>query len=553
MNRLRYLALCATILADATPGVAQQVSVLSRPVGLTIVAGDLQELDRLESQFSTGNIEGARRTAKDLLERARDRARACEPGTRSLDGTQAQKACEAMTLLGRAIALCEAAEKSPNDVKARGACETGRKLAEEAKAEATRPPDGPTPKIESFDYDYTTKLIALAWAGTDVDGTAVLRRMMVTEPSSFPSSLDLPGDGHELYEVLIAADKRARLSSRYSFTRQENPVVAQIPTVAERILTPFFGLFGDVSSDPSQALLGADPSRRGRDAKPVYATANHVVLPFQRAIIEIKTIGRIPAELESWRQDLAKASIEIRFSTAARSKCAVDLVADAETRVNTAASSDVCTANALSQPNRCLEAMAVALDTAFEAGKASCAAGTVPKEDLEAMTAVDNKIREFILKSKAAPVVSELEIRSRPLTHFSFGIATAHIARATLNRDRAKVTDDGNLVADPLPRSMSMVLLNWSPEGYDEDAPSPQRSERIRLFAAGVITPDPGVGLGASILVVRGLGIIAGHSWLFGRGRGDADTFGEAPAKAGDPLAVTRSRAWFVGVSYNFK
>ncbi len=481
MNLLRCLALFATSLVSAMPAVAQQVDVLTLPRGGAVQAGTQADLDLLEKQFSTGDVEEARKTAKGFLGRA---AKALEPQT----------------------------DQSPAPA-----------------------------------FDFEKSLIALAWVGADVDGSAVLRRIMVSEPSSSPFSLDLPGDGRRLYEVLISAGEHARLSSRYSFTRQENPVIAQIPMVAERILTPFFGLFGDVSEDLAARA-------KARTSQKVYATASEVMVPFRRATIAIKAIGRIPAEIESWSEDLAKASIVIRFTVAARSKWAVALVEDAKTRVLAVAATPDCTTTELAKPNQCLDKMAIALDAAFEACKTGCISNAAPaKEDIEAMEAVDDKLREHILKSKAAPLVRELQIRNRPATHFAFGIGTAHIARATLNRDRAKVNDDGDLVADPLSRQSTMVLLNWSPRGYDDDAPSPQPSERVRLFAAGVITPDPGIGVGTSFLVVRGLGIIAGYSVMFGRGRGDADRFDQAPANAADPLAVTRSRAWFVGVSYNFK
>jgi hypothetical protein len=127
------------------------------------------------------------------------------------------------------------------------------------------------------------------------------------------------------------------------------------------------------------------------------------------------------------------------------------------------------------------------------------------------------------------------------------------VAHASINKNRVKVNDNGNLVADPLSRLLTMVVLNWSPGGYDADAPTPQASERFRLLAAGIITPDPGIAVGGSILLVRGLALTGGYGLIFTRGLGPDDEIGKPPTNTRDPLDFARAKVWFAGVSYNFK
>jgi hypothetical protein len=127
------------------------------------------------------------------------------------------------------------------------------------------------------------------------------------------------------------------------------------------------------------------------------------------------------------------------------------------------------------------------------------------------------------------------------------------MARPSLNKTRVKLNDAGNLVADPLRRQLSMVLLHWSPSGYDDDAPRIQRAERFRLFASGIITPDFGVGAGASFLLVRGVGITGGGGLLVTRALGPNDGLGKPPGEPSKPFAVGVAKTAFVGICLNFK
>ena len=80
---------------------------------------------------------------------------------------------------------------------------------------------------------------------------------------------------------------------------------------------------------------------------------------------------------------------------------------------------------------------------------------------------------------------------------------------------RVKVGNDGKLVADPLARQMTLVVVNFAPKGYDPEHRPMSVAERVRRFAGVVATPDFGIGGGVSVGIWRGVGVNLGAAVLF--------------------------------------
>jgi hypothetical protein len=461
-----------------TPVLAQQVDVSSTLVGEPVQVGLATDLQLLESQFRVGDLSAARTTATALLTHAY-----CPPPSTS----------------------------------------------------------DPPPCLTS---DLAKSVTIVVWPGTDGVGPTVLRRLTLPEPSSYPGSLDLPGlrPGRppHLYEVFLALDERARLVSQYTFTREDDPILAQIPSVAEKLTGPLFGLLAAVGGPIRPA------ARTHVAALPLFATANRIAVPLERASIKVKSIALVPTTVERWSEEVHALALALRADEVSRSSAGRAFVNEME-KASVAVATDCRTSEA--SPPQCVEKFLLAFDRLYQ----SHTPAGLPADDHKAIGLADTKFRKFVLAAQPAKVERTLEVKNRPLTHFSLGLGTAVVFHGSIDKDRVKINDAGNLVADPLSRLLTMVVLNWSPGGYDADAPSPQFGERLRPFVAGIITPDPGVSIGGSVLLVRGLALTGGYGLIFTRGLRPGDEVGKPPSDTRDPLDFARAKVWYAGLSYNFK
>jgi hypothetical protein len=169
------------------------------------------------------------------------------------------------------------------------------------------------------------------------------------------------------------------------------------------------------------------------------------------------------------------------------------------------------------------------------------------------ITDVDKQFRALAVNALSTSAELDMTFKNRPLTKFTFGAGGAVIAEGHLNHVRAKVDDkSGNLVSDPLPRVMTMAFVNWSPAGYDESSARISAAERVRPFFGAALTPDFGIVGGANVLLARGIGVLGGIGWLFGKGADSAE-IGQPPAAKEDPFKLAAARSIFVGISYNYK
>jgi hypothetical protein len=421
---------------------------------------------------------------------------------------------------------------------------------EEARKRARQIIDGAAHRTASDAYRYSSHVLAVLWPGIDAAGNTVLRRMMVSRPGAHPASLDLPGlspDGGppHLYEVLLTLDQRSALTSEYTFTREEHPLTAQLPSVAEALATP---LFGFISAVTDVAAAGAGQRRVAEEPKrTVWARASRVPIAFLRALVKVRSVARLPITTEAWKEEVNSLERHLLFQLVSRSKPARTCATRYAKAALRTPKQDAC----VNSKGDCREAF----DRAFSAAYEECVADAqgASQDDAKALAVVDNNYRELVADARASKVEAQAEFRNVPRSHFSFGLGTGLILGASLGEDRVKLDDSGNLVRDPLPRQMTMLMLLWSPLGYDAAAPRMQGAERWRLFVAGMLTPDIGAAVGGSMMIVRGLGLNLGGGVVFSKAASSGDEIGHPPSSSTDPFGVSTGWVAFAGINFVFK
>jgi hypothetical protein len=446
-----------------------------------------------------------------------------------------------------------------SDLDALDAAFTGGNVAharELATAIVKQAHDHPTVNDDSAGraFDPALSRLIVIWPAVDVDDTITLRRLALPADANDAYTLDLPGIGMQdslpgLYEVFIAGDKRSSLISVYTSTRSENPLLAQIVDVAGRVITPLFGVVsgvaGEVARAHARALTVAPPST-------LFVTSSRIILPWKRSTVSVKSQAQIPATSERVKHGVDLLVANLVLNELGRSQWArlyAYRMAD-----QTAATAAACVSSALT-PEACLRRFDTDFTNVFTdcVTHTSCMPGTPSDEDKTAFKKVDDTVRTFVGGGIVSTVKTDSAFANTPLTHFGFGLTTGLLVTGSSSKVRVKLDDDGNVVADPLGRQISMIVVNWSPAGYRPSDPSPTWRERARLFFGAVITPDFGVGGGASVLIVRGLAVNVGAGLLLSRGAASADALGKPPDDAKKPFELSRTPFTFVGASFTFK
>lgn len=402
-------------------------------------------------------------------------------------------------------------------------------------------------------YDYNRNYLAVVWVGTDIAGKLIVRRLVVPQPVPRPYAVDLPGIGadRQLYELFLAVDPRATLVSVYRSTPEENPILQEIPGVVSQIVGPLFGVLAGVAGEHRSAQRIKQLEQQTGAPLTVYVTASRVMLPYRRAVIQTKSLAVVPKTPERLKADVDLLAATLRLKDAAGSPCAQDYADQLAKLVITVAAGQACQADTPPAVD-CMREFDSAFVKAFTTAQSACR--NPSSDDTRTMKAVDKEFREFVLTG-ADQVTADVTFRNKPLAHLSFAAVSAFAFAGEVKKPRVKLNDNGDIVADPLGRLLTMIALNWSPRGYDADLLEPSNHERYRFFGGAIITPDFGVGGGGSLLLVRGLAINAGIGVVFSRAVQNADDIGKPPApeKAADPFVLGTTRVLFVGASFNLK
>jgi hypothetical protein len=420
-----------------------------------------------------------------------------------------------------------------------------------ANRDRTSGPQRPSGSDLAAALDLDRNHVALMWLGSDAFGKPQLMRVVVHRRSGQPYSLDLPGvsansrDG-ELVELFLSRSPLGRITSLYTSTRENDPLLAQLPAFVQALAGPLFTAIGTIAGKfPGLVRETVDLPPRPKLA----ATVKRVGLPFRRAEVRLQAIAREPLSTGDFARSAQRLASSLSFSDLPRSPCARKLATTLAADLPVVTQAGVCTQ--ATAPQACLAAFDTVLASSFEAAVTSCDGGKPTAAERRDLETVDAKFRELVESGTSTSANLDVTFKNRPPSRFAFGAGSAVIARASLTRSRV-TTKDGVLVADPLQRVMTTAFVNWSPAGYDTQDPHISPAERVRLFFGAALTPDFGPAFGLNVLLVRGIGVTAGGALLFGKGA-DLAEIGKAPAKPDDPYKLSIARAVFAGISYSYK
>jgi hypothetical protein len=387
--------------------------------------------------------------------------------------------------------------------------------------------------------------VALMWLGADAFGKPQLMRVVVHRTSGQPYSLDLPGLSagpreSELVELFLSRSPLGRITSLYTSTREDDPLLKDLPAFVQALAGPLFATIGTIAGNVRGLVETVEVPPRPKLA----ATVKRVGLPFRRAAVRLQAVAREPLSTDDFARSASRLASSLSFSDLPRLPCARKLAATLADELPKVTQAAVCSA-ATARPQVCLAAFDTVLGTSFDAAVASCKS----KDERSGLETVDEKFRDLVQTGTATAAELDVTFKNRPPTRFAFGAGSGVMARASLTRSRV-TTKSGVLVADPLNRVMTMAFVNWSPAGYDAQDPRISPAERFRVFFGAALTPDFGPALGLNVLLVRGIGVTAGGAFLFGKGAELAE-IGKEPAKPDDPYRLSIARAVFVGISYS--
>jgi hypothetical protein len=399
--------------------------------------------------------------------------------------------------------------------------------------------------------DLARNHVALLWMGTDAFGKTRLMRTVVEKSRGPRHGVDLPGlsasGGRGLTELFLSRSLQGRIASQYTSTREDDPLLAQVPAFVQSVAGPLFSTIGTLAGRiPGVAAETVREAVRPRIA----ATVKRVGLPFRRASVRLQAVAREPVSSAAFAGEARRAAADLSFDVVPHAPCARALAQTLADELPPVTQTATCSAPA-ADPLECLAAFDAVITRSFDEAVGGCESGKPSRDAVAAMRDVDEAFRTLVRTGTALDAELDVTFKNRPAAHFAFGAGAAVMVATSLTRPRVD-TKSGVIVADPLNRVMTTAFVNWSPTGYDEKAPSMTAAERFRLFFGAALTPDFGPVAGVNVLLVRGLGVTIGGALLFGKGA-DASEIGTRPSRPDDPYELAITRAAFVGLSYNYK
>jgi hypothetical protein len=151
-----------------------------------------------------------------------------------------------------------------------------------------------------------------------------------------------------------------------------------------------------------------------------------------------------------------------------------------------------------------------------------------------------------------ASVSATATVQSVPLSHVGFGFMTGFLASPKVvntGRERVKI-DSGKFSPDSPARLLTVGYVNWVWKGYRPEDPPWRPAAAVQVGAA--LQPNFGPAIGGALMLGSTLGINAGVVYLA------SDTVDVSRVGQPDPVAKSVelklgwTRAFYVGLSYNF-
>jgi hypothetical protein len=379
-------------------------------------------------------------------------------------------------------------------------------------------------------------VLILLWVDADpLGGEQVVYRAIVQKGDVDPFGTVLPGVGRSTrtFELFVSVKPQDAIATTYTSTRERNPIEELLPAFAQAIFDPLTALLAATQRIPPSAPRGANPH---------YATVSQVVLPFTRAAVHVEIRVAQPPQQGGFEKAIATLSATNQFITAAHSLCGQNLDTALRQLSEKAAS---CTA----VPTTCIDNLKDPFEKAHQTALSKC---TTDGERAD-LLAVEASYRDLVANIANTEVKAAFDLKNAPRKLVSLGLLSAYaFTGGVVDGARVKV-DDGNLVADPLDRRLSLVVVNFGFKPYNAEAFHPTGAERFKWFAGAVVTPDFGAAIGVSALIARGLSANFGGAIIGVRGLHSDDQLGNPPTHDTDPYKMSSARVLFAGVGYNFK
>lgn len=381
--------------------------------------------------------------------------------------------------------------------------------------------------------------IVFVWPGKNAVDDASL--FSVVFPGVAPFSPVLPGvsskDQEEpgLYEVFISPTKGAVLRSAYLITREDNPLVAQAAAALEKNLEKLIGGAGALAGFAGGVASDAVAPRP-------LASVSRIGLPFERGKIIVKRRAEVPKLFDELRADADKLVVDASLREARDSQPAKDLATVFATKLRSGLTGLEC-AGPDATHDRCRLEIARLMGQEYQVRF-----GAAPAAEQPTLAAVDKRFRDHVAAIAPTKIDHDSVLINEPKTHVSIGTLVGYIIAVGRASVRVKVSSTGQLMADPLPRALTGVTINWSPRGFQASDPTTPRAKRFRLFTGVAITPNVGVLLGATAQVFNGFSVNGGVAFL-------AMPTGEIESKpsSSQPFRTDWGAAPFLGAGFSWK
>ena len=392
-----------------------------------------------------------------------------------------------------------------------------------------------------------------------------------------------------LVQVFLAPNKALSLETRIQVTETADPIQEQIADVVKAVFDPSVVVPLLKGIIPPSTAAAAPSSNKG----PVFASVSRIFPPFERAEYKYSDIMRAPAMLDADKSlllrekfenqveaalkateaaekaaaDANKAELEIRNSTTATAEEKARAVARRDTAIATASLraqehdlakvlGPAATKYLSEQQDKncspahyaetCWTGLDLTLKTAWET---FCVTHLdfcrTDRDDL-----VRLRFAEVAQPPKTTSSSASTTVTGIPYQRLSFGALGAYVAHASASTDRVKV-DSGKVVADPIGRAMTAVVLNIHPK-FNPKAPKMESGERKRAFIGAVLTPNLGVAMGLGYGFLRNLSINGGYALLVIPTMREEDKLNEPPANGTKPFDPGVAHVWFLGFGYKF-
>jgi hypothetical protein len=415
--------------------------------------------------------------------------------------------------------------------------------------------------------------VLLVWVATlPAQDTPTLLTAVVGPNRGEPYARTVPGISR-LFEAFVTDNPAHQVASYYVSKPVPDPLLQQVPTALERFVGPLFETLNrnaGSEADNKVSILSLDEPA-AVPAPPIYATVRRVELPVDRGSVEIAVSTARGLTARGADEELLKLDGRLHAQGFGNPPIGDPLTPSIMGLMDGVRA---CIAARLgAQP--CRNLLHQRVTTVLQPRML----GAVNDAQRQSLRDLDSALRAFVDGVKPSGVSAKATLENSPYTHLSLGILSSYatwLDGGTILR--AKV-DKNTIAAAPFTRALQMVALNYSPWGY-QDKTTRRWTPRgaVRPFGAVIYSPDIGVAAGATVMVLNNLGVNAGFGWLSFTRPGsprdgelplvlgsnlevkqkdadgkDTDEFAFSERQRLDPLDSAWARAFFLGVSYNFK